>query len=200
MSNTTIYNEKALPYVYKGTNLKTGEFYFGYREANKVPAHLDLGIKYKTSAPKIKERFDEFQWEIVAEFATGIEAYDHEQLLIFESWDIDGLLNKSCFHGKERFRGSFLGESNPFHGKKHTPETCKQMSENHADVSGENNPMYGKPRLDMIGELNVSCRPEVKEKIVKSKLGKHFYNNGTITKLFSPGTEPIGWVKGIKRK
>jgi len=29
-------------------------------------------------------------------------------------------------------------------GKHHSEETCKQMSENHADISGENNPMFGK--------------------------------------------------------
>ncbi len=36
----------------------------------------------------------------------------------------------------------------PFKGKKHSEETRKQMSENHYDVSGENNPMYGKTRSE----------------------------------------------------
>lgn len=34
------------PYVYKGTNKETGEFYIGYREANKLPSKLDLGFRY----------------------------------------------------------------------------------------------------------------------------------------------------------
>ena len=37
------------------------------------------------------------------------------------------------------------GENNPFYGKKHTEETRKKISGNHADVSGENNP---KAKLD----------------------------------------------------
>lgn len=36
------------------------------------------------------------------------------------------------------------GENNPFYGKHHTEETKQKMREHHADVSGENNPMYGK--------------------------------------------------------
>ena len=41
----------------------------------------------------------------------------------------------------------------------------KKISENHVDVSGENNPGYGKkPRPWMDGEANPSKRPEVKLK------------------------------------
>jgi len=36
------------------------------------------------------------------------------------------------------------GCGNPFYGKKHTEKTKTIMSKNHADVSGNNNPMYGK--------------------------------------------------------
>lgn len=32
------------------------------------------------------------------------------------------------------------GENNPFYGKKHTEDTKKKMSENHADVTGDKNP------------------------------------------------------------
>lgn len=32
------------------------------------------------------------------------------------------------------------GDKNPFYGKKHTEESKRKMSENHADISGENNP------------------------------------------------------------
>jgi len=53
-------NNQPLPYVYKGTNLETNEFYIGSRCVNKVPAKEDLGFEYFTSAPKVKERFDQF--------------------------------------------------------------------------------------------------------------------------------------------
>ena len=37
------------------------------------------------------------------------------------------------------------GEDNPFFGQKHTEEIRQKMGENHADVSGSNNPNFGKP-------------------------------------------------------
>lgn len=37
-------------------------------------------------------------------------------------------------------RPKLVGEKNGFFGKKHTPETCVKMSQNHADFSGDKNP------------------------------------------------------------
>ena len=154
-----------LPYVYKGTNPETNEFYFGSRWGNKVPAYQDLGFEYFTSSKIVEPIFEEFTWEIIEEFETGDEAYDYEQLLIFESWNTKGLLNKHCTHGKERWRitghtdeakdkiskankgenngmyGKGLsGENAPMHGKHHTEEAIKIMSE---AKKGEKNPMFG---------------------------------------------------------
>lgn len=98
----TYTSEKTLPYVYKVENILTGEFYIGYRMANKLPSNLDFPI-YKTSSPKIKATFSEFSWFILAEFHNGDDAYDFEQLSIFEEWGNPLLLNKSCFHGKRKF-------------------------------------------------------------------------------------------------
>ena len=194
-------NNQVLPYVYKGTNPETNEFYIGYREANKVPAGQDLGFEYFTSASKVKERFDQFQWEIVAEFATGDEAYDYEQLLIFESWNTEGLLNKHCTHGKERFRltGPFTdehkekisksmkgennpnfgkdrsGENNPMFGNHHTLEACEKMSK---AKKGENHPMFGnhhtsetKQKISKVMKGRY-VSDETKEKISKARKGK----------------------------
>lgn len=53
----------------------------------------------------------------------------------------------------------YIGENNPFYGKKHTQETKEKISlANKGKLNGENNP---------------SKRPEVREKIRLSKLGKH---------------------------
>ena len=84
------------------------------------------------------------------------------------------------------------GENNGFYGKRHTAETKQKlrdinigkegywrkhkitdsmkenMSKNHADVSGENNPMYGKTHSK-----------EAKEKIAKTN-GKQVYCDGMI--------------------
>lgn len=104
MTNTSIYpSAKVLPYVYRGFNPSTGESYIGYRGSNKVPSSADLGPEYTTSAPKVSQRFQDFEWSIVAEFYTASDAYDFEQLMIHEVWKQPGTLNESCYHGKERF-------------------------------------------------------------------------------------------------
>jgi hypothetical protein len=105
MTSKDIYtSEKALPYVYRLDYPVTGEFYIGYREANKRPSHLDLP-EYRTSAPKVTNTFDLFEWKILAEFYDGDDAYDHEQLLIYENWDNPLLLNGNCHYGSiKRFK------------------------------------------------------------------------------------------------
>lgn len=76
-----------LPYVYKLTYRKTGEFYIGYRAANKVPSHLDIGIKYFSSSKKVKEiGFENFDISIVAEFFDAQDAFEFEQGLIKENF------------------------------------------------------------------------------------------------------------------
>lgn len=53
-----------------------------------------------------------------------------------------------------------MGEKNPFYGKKginrgkrFSPETRKKISENHADVNGENNPRWGTSEIEEWGGL-----------------------------------------------
>lgn len=80
--------------MYKLTHRITGQFYFGYRCKNKVPASQDLGIRYFTSGKITKEHFREFDYEIVAEFADADEAYDVEQRLIYQHKNNPLILNK----------------------------------------------------------------------------------------------------------
>lgn len=89
--NTT----KILPYVYKLTHKITSEFYIGVRWANIYPSGLDLGIRYKTSSKHVKPRFEEFNYEIVAEFFNHEDAIDFEQQSIEENWNDPLLLNKA---------------------------------------------------------------------------------------------------------
>jgi hypothetical protein len=85
---TMIFNDNiARPYIYLITYNDTGEYYFGYREANKVPARLDIGTKYFTSSDKIKTRgLENTTIEIINEFEgsnAGNDAFDSEQWLIW---------------------------------------------------------------------------------------------------------------------
>ncbi len=96
----------ARPYVYRCVHKETGEYYYGYRCANKVKAEDDFGIKYKTSSRKVRQHFDEYDWEINSEFFDAISAYDHEQLKIYESWGDPLLINQHHNYGTRAFRTS----------------------------------------------------------------------------------------------
>jgi len=90
-----------------GINRITGEIYIGYREINvklNRPSHIDFPL-YKTSSDEINDfNFNDYDWIIVAEFFTGDDAYDHEQLMIYEEWNNPLLVNRVCYHGKTRFK------------------------------------------------------------------------------------------------
>ena len=98
-SNCIYHSTKIIPYVYLCIHKITGEFYIGYRKANKIPSSQDLP-KYKTSSNIINPNFNEYNWIIVAEFFNSIDAYNFEQFLIYENWNNPLLLNKSCFYNK----------------------------------------------------------------------------------------------------
>ena len=153
-------NTLPLPYVYKGTNPETQEFYIGSRWANKVSAKEDLGFEYYTSSKVVKPVFDQFHWEIIAEFETTEEAYDYEQQLIFESWNIEGLINESCFHGKERFR--ITG---------HSEETKEKMSKSHKGTSRVPFTDETKEKMSEVAK-GKSKSDETKENMSKAKKGE----------------------------
>jgi hypothetical protein len=83
----TIYNKSktALPYVYRCVERETGKFYIGYRYKNHVPAKEDFGVHYFTSNDYVKENFDKFDYEIIAEFPDRKSAFAYETQLIRET-------------------------------------------------------------------------------------------------------------------
>lgn len=93
---------KALPYVYKCTHKTSKRFYFGFRSANVSPPEIDIQ-RYKTSNRIVKESFDEYDWEILAMFYDKKDAFDYEQLMIYENSSNPDLINRKCYHGKETF-------------------------------------------------------------------------------------------------
>lgn len=83
---------------------------------------------------------------------------------------------------------NMLGELNFFYGKKHTDETRIKMKNNHADVSGKKNPMYGKthPNNGKVGLW--SWNDEARKK--RTGANNHMYgkispNKGKTPKKFS---------------
>jgi hypothetical protein len=81
----TIYSKNSKPYVYKCTEKETGRFYIGYRYSNKVPAMEDFGVHYFTSNEYVKNNFDKFEHEIIAEFSDRKSAFAYETKLINET-------------------------------------------------------------------------------------------------------------------
>jgi len=127
MTSTSIYQDLPLSYVYRLDHLTTGEFYFGFRKANKVPANQDLGIDYFTSSKYVEPRFHEFNYTIIQEFTDPREAYDLEQFLIYQELKNPLMLNRRCHYGsKKRFTPS---------GNQVSSETKAKMSAAHKGKS-----------------------------------------------------------------
>lgn len=177
MPNTIYSSEKVMPYVYMGVHKETGQFYFGYRGANKIPSTEDLGTRYFTSSKKVKELgFDNFNWTILAEFFTGLDAYLFEQSLIEKH------ISNKPLNLNKRLWGKYVGGSvhseetkNKIKikaiGRYHTEETKnKTRGENHYSSredfipqTGERNGMFGKtghlnPRFGLTKETDEACQ------------------------------------------
>lgn len=165
---------KPRAYVYKLIHKITGQFYFGYRFANVKKGRLainDLGIFYKTSSKNIKGMgFDEFTYEIIAEFDDSLDAYWFEQGLIEKHWFNALILNKQYVDkstGKKAWR----------HAEPHTAEAKRNISKSlettHPDFSGVNNGRYNSTKYDwfhpLYGRYNLSCW-ELKVKFAEQKL------------------------------
>lgn len=111
------------PYVYKGIHKSTGQFYFGFRSQNKVPAVDDLGSKYRTSSKYVNALgFENFEWIIIAEFFTADDAYWFEQELIKEH-----IANQNCLN---RYYTDDASGQRKFSmaGMKHTDEQRARQS------------------------------------------------------------------------
>ena len=86
------------PYVYQGIHKITKEIYFGIRYGNirlRLLPEEDLGKKYFTSCKTIKNRFQEFEWIVLAQFANKQDALSFEDELIRNYWNNPLLINKN---------------------------------------------------------------------------------------------------------
>lgn len=65
----TYQSHRTLPYVYKLVHKTTGQFYYGYQYANRVPSTESLGVCYFTSSKIIsKLGFENFNCIVLTEF------------------------------------------------------------------------------------------------------------------------------------
>lgn len=162
------------PYVYRLEHPITGEFYIGFRFANKNPAEEDLGYKYFTSSKYVKPRFHEFNSQIIAIFFDEDAAYDFEQSLIIENQLNEKMLNRHFTHlNKRRYinKGGYtLSEETKLKMKKRT--CTDELREVYRIKSKE----Y-QTKTKQLEKLSQSRRgiprtEEVKQKISVKNLGK----------------------------
>jgi len=151
-----------------------------------IPSSSDLGIVYFTSSKYIKTRFHEFTWTIIAEFFDAKDAYDFEQLLIFESWKLPGTLNKHCTHGKAKWNTTGVPMSDD--------TTLKVYI---AKANNSKGPPSIESRLKMsVAKLGVSAGPHSDETKLKIHIAKKGVKQPIIT---CPHCNKSGGESNIKR-
>lgn len=196
VSVMTIYNDNiARPYVYLITYNNSGEYYFGYRQANKNPAKFDIGLKYFTSSGLIKSRgLNNTTIEIINEFTEkdvsgtqstpGDAAFDHEQELIWQHWDDPLCLNQSVklphenrsrFKSKKGKRSALCGGTwEDYYGLEKAKEMKLKASERTKKLA--NDPEYCKKLSDSLTGRKKSV--EHRKNISLSRKGKAPWNKG----------------------
>lgn len=145
-------------YVYRITNQKLNKHYYGVR-SSKIHPKLDLGVKYFSSS--YNKKFIEeqkilpknFKYKIIMMCDTRAKALSFE-IKLHNKFDVG--VNPYFYNYVKQTAKSFdcsgitLSEEHKSKiGKKHkgklvSDSTKELISKNHADVSGCNNPMFGK--------------------------------------------------------
>jgi hypothetical protein len=112
---------------------------------------------------------------------------------------------------RQKISEAARGKNNSMYGKNHSEETKKKISENHPDVNGKNNPMWGKKRIlsqetiEKIRETNTGKRhtEETKNKLSKLISGKIWIHNKLLKEKKFINSEEIdfylqnGWERGM---
>ena len=176
-------------YVYRITNTKLNKHYYGVRSA--IDPKLDLGIKYFSSSSDIVFMKDQkieplvYKYKILGVYATRAQAIEKE-IRLHEKFNVG--VNPSFYnkakqtHRKFDCTGTQLSiEHKRKIGAKHkgklvSSSTKMLISQNHADVSGENNPRFGVVGA-MTGKVSVVSTDGVKSLISSEAYqnNKHLY-------------------------
>lgn len=110
------------------------------------------------------------------------DRYLCDKMTIKEMSSIAGVSNRTMLNwmiefGIERrthsesIKGKYAGENSFFYGKCHSIESRAKISKNHADVSGQNNPMFGKTGM-LAPNFGKSKSLETKQKLSKANKGR----------------------------
>jgi hypothetical protein len=152
---------KEFHYIYKLTNIHTGEFYYGSRTCKCNPSDDIYMGSMKIWKPNKADIIKEI---ILSNFNSREDALKAESILINEN--INHPLNRNYSSPD----GKFIRLGPPVNKGKKNPNHSKRMS-------GKNNPNFGK-KLSL----------EIRNKISKSHIGKVF-SEETKTKMRKPKSE-----------
>jgi hypothetical protein len=151
--------------IYKATNKINGKSYIGQTIRSlreRVSRHITdaLGEKYGMYFHKAIRKYNKenFEWEIIKE-CNSLEELNKAEVELIKKYNSfgDGY--------------NLTGGGEGVVGFKHKEETKKKMSENRADISGKNNPNYGKRGKD---SPNYGKHPteETRRKMSESQQGE----------------------------
>lgn len=174
--------------IYVYTNKVNGKVYVG-RTCNSLRRRAGRdGGRYKNCSyfwrAIQKYGWENFEGEIIEENLNDKEATERENFYIkkFNSAD-----RKFGYNIQEDRKRSFSDSSrNKLCNKIVSEETRKKISKNHADVSGENNPMWGRHRT-----------PEEKARLRQASLGR-IHSREACESMSRKHAGRIPWNKGKK--
>ena len=149
-------------YVGGSKNLEARKLDHFRRLKNNKHKNINLQNAYNLSGRKNLDF-------IIILYCESFEIKKYEQFFVDQNRN-SGLLYNIC-----------LDDVNTVLGVKVTENTKQNMSKNHADVSGKNNPMYGKKGKDN-PHHGFKHSPETKRKMAESHIGK-IHDLETIEKI-----------------
>lgn len=127
------------PYKYKGSGLYWKRHIKQY--GNDVDTYI-IGTYETKELLKEAGLYYSKVWNVIES--------DEWANLGLETGEDGGMTGKNhTIEAKQQMSLSRIGEKNHFFGKNHTEKSKQKISKNHANVSGKNNPMYGKKRPDV---------------------------------------------------
>jgi group I intron endonuclease len=162
-------------YVYKTTNLINGKIYIGAHKS-KRKFYLGSGKILKEAIKKYGK--ENFKMEILEKFDSESEMFEREKYWINEYDSRNPKIGYNILKGGE---GGYVAR--PFLNKKLSDEHKQNISLHHADVSGENNPMFGKTHTNEVKDklrnlrLGMSPSNETRKKMSIKKRGENNSNS-----------------------
>ena len=206
--------------IYRITNLKNNKVYIGQAvdiekrlEGHKRNLRGNYHINKHLQNAWNKYGEENFKFEIIEECEED-KLTEREQYWIDYYGGINDIINYNLRDAD--MRGHLSEEtkmkmSEYWKGRTFSIETKRKMSENHADVSGKNNPMYG-TLGGMYGKKHsIEWKQKASERFKgknnpmygvshKPNKGKIYINNGLVSKMIYPEKlslyESLGYIRG----